>query len=115
VSPLPGYGLVGAAASRVTVMIVGAALAAYFTRNYLRGFKDYLFLAKALLSSAVPAVVVFGLSTLVSSRTITLLPYALIGIVLFLGCARGVKLVSPEDKAFLNQSMPSQIRWASRL
>jgi O-antigen/teichoic acid export membrane protein len=115
VSLVPGFGLFGAAASRVTVMVLGALISIYFMRDYLKGYSDYPFLAKALLSSGIPAVVVYALSTFVSSRVITLLPYGLIGVVLFLGCARGLRLVSGEDRAFLNQAMPSQLRWVSRL
>ncbi|MDA4126933.1 MAG: polysaccharide biosynthesis C-terminal domain-containing protein, partial [Thaumarchaeota archaeon] len=115
VSLVPGFGLIGAAASRVAVMVLGSLVSVYLMRGYLGGFTNYLFLAKAFVSSSIPAVVVYALTTFVSSKTITLLPYALIGLVLFLGCERGLKLVSPEDKEFLNQSMPAQIRWVSRL
>jgi hypothetical protein len=67
------------------------------------------------VSSSIPALVVYVLSIFVSSRVMTLLPYGLVGVVLFLGCARGLKLVSAEDRTFLNQAIPPQLKWVSRL
>jgi O-antigen/teichoic acid export membrane protein len=115
ISLVPSLGLAGAAYSRVTIMVVGAAISLYFMRGYLKGATSLNFLSKALLSSAVPAAVVFALSTLVSNRILTLLPYTVLGVLLYLGCARAFKLLSDEDRSFVAHLLPEKVQWIVRM
>jgi O-antigen/teichoic acid export membrane protein len=114
VSLVPRLGLAGAADSRVTVMVVGCALSLYFLRGYLPRV-NYPFLGKALVASAVPALAVYLLSALVSDRVLTLVPYAAVGGAAFVACARGLRLLSDEDRAYLGHLLPEGLRWVSRL
>lgn len=115
VSLVPILGLTGAAISRVVIMVAGCAISLVFMRAYLKGAINYSFLAKALASSGVPAVVVFMLSSMLSARLISLLPYTIIGAVLFFGCARVLRLLSTEDKSFVTHLLPSRLEWIARL
>jgi len=45
----------------------------------------------------------------VSNRTLTLVPYALIGTAVFLLCARGLQLLTEEDKKYLEHFMPASL------
>ena len=112
---VPRFGLEGAAVSRVVVMAIGCAMSMYFIRDYLKGFRDFEFFAKALVASASPAIVVYALSVFVSSRLFTLLPYSVAAIAIFLLSERVLGLLSAEDKSFLEGAMPAQLRWIGRL
>ena len=115
VTLVPVLGLAGAAISRVTIFTVGCAVSLYFIRPYLKGVTDLGFLAKALVSAGVPAVVVYALSLVVASRVLTLLPYTILGLLLFFGCARVLKLFSDEDKTFATHLLPARVQWVIRL
>ena len=114
VSLVPVLGLAGAAMSRVTVFTVGCAVSLYFVRSYLKGAVNLGFLAKATASGAVPGVVVFALSSMISSRVLTLIPYTLLGLLLFFGCARVLKLFSDEDRSFVAHLLPARLDWVIR-
>lgn len=114
VSLVPGLGLAGAAISRVTVFALGCTVSLYFLRPYLKGALGVGFLAKALVSAGVPGVVVFALSSVVSDRILTLLPYTVVGLLLFLGCARALKLFSAEDRSFVAHLLPARLQWVIR-
>ena len=45
-----------------------------------------------------------------SSRLITLVPYALVYAMVFLACAKWLKLLSDEDRALLSQLLPGGLR-----
>ena len=115
VTLVPVLGLAGAAISRVTIFTVGCAVSLYFIRRYLKGVINLGFLAKALVSAGVPAVVVYALSLVVASRVLTLLPYTILGLLLFFGCARVLKLFSDEDKTFATHLLPARVQWVIRL
>jgi hypothetical protein len=53
--------------------------------------------------------VLFALSKFVSNRTLTLVPYTLIGVAVFLLCARGLRLLTEEDKRYLEHFMPKDL------
>lgn len=115
VSLVPSLGLAGAAVSRVVVMAAGCFISLYFIRGYLKGAINYGFFAKALVSSGVPAAVVFMLSSMLSARLISLLPYTILGLALFFGCARALRLLSAEDKSFVSHLLPARFEWVARL
>ena len=113
-SLVPSLGLAGAAYSRVAIFVVGCSLSLHFVREYLPRV-DYPFYGKALVASALPALVVYVPSVLVSSRVITLIPYTALGVAVFVLCARGLRLVSPEDKAYIGHLLPRGVQWVLRL
>jgi O-antigen/teichoic acid export membrane protein len=115
VALVPGLGLAGAAYSRVTIMAVGAAISLYFMKDYLKGASNLSFLSRAILSSAVPAAAVFALSTFVSNRILTLLPYTILGVLLYLGCARALRLLTDEDRSFVAHLLPEKLQWVVRM
>ncbi|MDG6988652.1 MAG: oligosaccharide flippase family protein [Nitrososphaerota archaeon] len=112
---VPSIGLAGAAYSRVGMFAGGCALSLYYIRRYLPRPFDYRFLGKALVASAVPALAVYLPSELVSSRVITIVPYAALGLVLFAACAKALKLISDEDRSFLSHLLPRGLQWVLRL
>ena len=114
-SLVPELGLGGAAYSRVAMFVAGCALSLYFIRRYLPRRTDYSFFARALAGSAAPAVVVYALSDLVSDRVITLIPYTLLGVAIFLGAARILRLFTPDDRTYLSHLLPAGLKWVLRL
>lgn len=114
-SLVPSLGLAGATYSRVAMFVVGCCLSLYFVREYLPHPFDFRFLGKALLSSAIPSVAVYLLSEKISSRVITLVPYTLLGLALFVSTAKGLGLLSAEDKSYIKHLVPSRFAWLLRL
>jgi O-antigen/teichoic acid export membrane protein len=115
VALVPNLGLAGAAVSRVIVISGGCFFSLYLMREYLKGAVNLRFFSLALASAAPPATVVFLLSTFVSNRIITLVPYTLFAAALFLASARVLHLLTPEDKSFLTHILPARLSWISRL
>jgi len=115
-SLVPSFGLLGAAASRIVVDIVGFLMAAYFTKNYLlrTGIADTRFYAKVLVISFIIFAVLFSLSTFVSDKTITLIPYVLIGGAILLLCVWGFGLLTEEDERHLEHFIPSRLSRLTR-
>ena len=114
ISLVPALGLAGAAISRVSVFSVGCAISLYYIRPYLMGTRTLGFLTKVVVSGGVPGVVVFVLSSTVSDRVLSLLPYTALGLLLFFGCARVLKLFTDEDKTFATHLLPSRKAWVVR-
>jgi O-antigen/teichoic acid export membrane protein len=106
---VPSSGLLGATTSRILVDVAGFLLAAYLTKNYLGGIADIGFYAKVFAMSFIMLAALSSLSIFVSDRTITLLPYALVGGTIVLLCARGFRLLTEEDKVYLEHFMPSKL------
>jgi O-antigen/teichoic acid export membrane protein len=93
---VPSFGILGAATSRVLVDIAGFLVAVYLTRNYLRGVADIGF-------------------KFISNRAFTLIPYGLIGGAVLLLCVRWLRLLTEEDKQYLEHFMPHSMRRLMRL
>lgn len=106
---VPGYGLLGATTSRILVDIAGFLLSVYLTRKYLSGVADNRFYGKVLVSSFIMLVVLLMLTTFVSSRVVTLIPYALIGGAVLILCIRGFGLLNEEDKRYLEHAVPPKL------
>lgn len=104
-----GYGLIGAAAAKALVGVIGMIIALYYVRIYMRSLDSYVFYFKAVIASFIPFVVVFSLSLFVSTRTLSIIPYALLGAFLFFACVKGLKLLSDEDKALISHLLPSRL------
>jgi len=112
---VPNFGILGAATSRILVDIAGFLMAVYLTKSYLSGVADVGFHSKVIVSSFIMLGVLFSLSKFLSNRTLTLVPYALIGGVVFLMCARGLQLLTEEDKKYLEHFMPGSFGRLMRL
>jgi len=106
---VPSFGLLGAATSRTLVDIAGFLMAVYLTRSYLRGIADVGFQVKLIASSLVMLAVLFSMSKYISNRALTLIPYSLIGVAVLLLCVRGFRLLTEEDKRYLEHFMPRSI------
>ena len=109
VALVPSFGLLGAATSRTLVDVAGFLMALYLTRSYLKGVTDFWFQVKLIASSLVMLGVLFSMSKFISNRALTLLPYSLIGVAVLLLCARSLRLLTEEDKKYLEQFMPRSV------
>ena len=112
-SLVPGYGLAGATLSRVAIFVVGCGLSLFYIRSHLPNIGSR-FIAKALTGAVVPSAAVYALTTLVSDRVLTLVPYTLLGAALFVGCAKALKLLTQEDRVYLSHLVPGQLQWVLR-
>ncbi|MDA4117306.1 MAG: oligosaccharide flippase family protein [Thaumarchaeota archaeon] len=112
---VPSFGILGAATSRILVDIAGFLMALYVTKKYLTGVADVDFHVKVFVASFIMLGVLFSLSKFVSNRTLTLFPYTLIGVIVFLLCARVFELLTEEDKRYLEHFMPSSLGRLVRL
>jgi len=106
---VPSLGLLGAATSRTLVDIAGFLMAVYLTRSYLRGVADFWFQVKLVASSLVMLGVLFSMSKFISNRALTLIPYSLIGVAVLLLCARTLRLLTEEDKRYLEHFVPRSL------
>ncbi len=114
-SLIPRLGLFGAAISRIGVMALGAYVSFFLTRQRLNITKDARFYLKAIFSSALPACTIFALSAFVSNQTITLLPYSLIAVTIFLCCVKALKLLDSRDRELIRQALPPRFKWFIKL
>lgn len=114
-SLVPVLSLAGAAVSRVTVFSVGCAVSLYFIRPYLKGAISPGFLSRVLVSAGVPALAVFLLSSVLSNRVISLVPYAVVGMALFFACAKALRLFNDEDRLFIAHLLPVQLQWIAEI
>lgn len=106
---VPTFGILGASLDKAIVALVWMVSTMYFARDYLRRMDPCLFYIKAFISAAVPFGVVLELSA-ISNRTITIIPYSLIGAALFLICVKATKLLTEEDRALISHLLPAQMR-----
>jgi O-antigen/teichoic acid export membrane protein len=104
---VPSFGILGAATSRVLVDIAGFSMALYLTKSFLSSVPDARFQAKTLAASILVFLVLASLSAFLSARTMTLIPYSVIGVGIFLLCARWMRLLNDEDKRHLEHFMPA--------
>ncbi len=111
---VPTLKLDGAALSTSLVGLVGTVVAMYFAREYLGQVIDkrnLLFYGKSLVASVIPLVVLYFLSKLYFSHgLLTLIPYFLIGALLYLGLLKVLKLLSDEDRSYLEHLLPRRAK-----
>lgn len=106
---VPKIGLLGAATAKVSVALVGALLALYLGKSFLRGLRHTNFYAKSIVATAIPFLVTYALSNYVSIRIVTLVPYAVVFVVVYLLCVKFLKLLTDEDKTFIAHLLPKPI------
>jgi O-antigen/teichoic acid export membrane protein len=107
---IPNDGLIGAALTKALVGFLSMIAALYLVRNYHNGLDSKVFYFKAVLASVVPFVTVFALSLFISNRTLSIVPYVLIGGLLFLGCVKILKILNDEDRAFIAHLLPPSLQ-----
>lgn len=117
---VPQLGLVGASIARSASAIVGMIVACYLSRAFLKKLDTMSFYSRALVSSLIPFLVTWALTYFVSNKAWTILPYTLIGSVIFLGCLTGFRVLNDEDRVFFSESIPASVRgrlpqWFKRL
>ncbi len=111
---VPRFGLLGAATSRVAVMILGSVISLYFLKDHLRGFVDRKFLAKGVVASLAPSIIVLILSSQVSARVLTLVPYSLIAVAVFLVSIKLMSVLNDDDRRFIEHLLPGKLRWVAK-
>ncbi len=111
---VPSFGLLGAATSRVLVDVAGFLMAFYLTKRYFRNVADLGFYSKVILTSFIMFVVLFALSQFVSDSLFTLIPYILIGTLVLVLCLRGFKVLTQEDKRYLEHFVPAKLTKLTR-
>jgi len=112
---VPSLGLVGAASAKVSVGIVGALVGYYFARKYLQKLDKASFYFKGLIAALIPFAVTLGLSHY-SIRLLSLVPYTIIYVLIFLASVKFLKLLNSEDREFISHILPKFMqRLANRL
>jgi O-antigen/teichoic acid export membrane protein len=106
---VPSLGMIGGATSRALEALIGLIIAVYFVRRYFVNLDSKIFYLKGLLASLLPFAIVLALSSFVSDRTLTLIPYSIIGVLAFLACIKTMKILSNEDRIFICHLLPSQL------
>ena len=107
---VPNFGILGATTSKVAVAAIGMLVTLYFVRMHLRNLDSYVFYLKGIVAAVIPSLVVFTLSTFVSNRIISLVPYALLWAILFLICAKALRIFSEEDRSFIAHLTPAPLQ-----
>ncbi|MDH2899881.1 MAG: oligosaccharide flippase family protein [archaeon] len=107
---VPSAGILGATTSKVAVAAIGMLVTLYFVRMHLRNLDSYLFYLKGIVAAVIPSLVVFTLSTFVSNRIISLVPYAVLWAILFLICAKALRIFSEEDRSFVAHLTPAALQ-----
>jgi O-antigen/teichoic acid export membrane protein len=106
---VPNFGLLGATTSRVLVDIAGFLMAAYLTKGYFRNVIDVGFYAKVIMMSIVMFGVLAALSEYVSNSIVTLVPYILVGSGVLLVCTKAFRILTEEDKRYLEHFVPGKL------
>jgi stage V sporulation protein B len=105
---VPSFGLLGATTSRILVDVAGFLMALYLTKNYFHNVIDLGFYAKVILMSFIMFLVLFSLSQFVSNDVMTLIPYMIIGSAVLLTCVRSLRVLSDEDRRYLEHFVPAK-------
>jgi O-antigen/teichoic acid export membrane protein len=108
---VPGLGMIGGATSRSLEALVGMIVSIYFVRRYLRNLDAPNFYVKGIVASLIPFIPVFSLSLFVSSKTLTLIPYSIIGVAIFLACVKSFNLLNEGDVNFFTHVIPGRFHF----
>jgi stage V sporulation protein B len=111
---IPIFRIEGAALANALISLVGFLIGVYYTKDFLGMSKTYFFYAKVAVGSTAALIVTLTLSTFVSSRTLTVIPYALIGGLIFLISVRNLNMLTDEDRSNFTHIIPSSFRWILR-
>ncbi len=111
---VPRFGLFGAATSRVAVMVLGSIISLYFLKDHLKGSVSRKFLAKGVVASLAPSIIVLFLSSQVSARVLTLVPYSIIALAVFLVSVKSMSILNDDDRRFVEHLLPAKLRWVAK-
>ena len=103
---VPKIGLLGAASAKVSVALVGTVVGFYFARKYLGMLDKNIFYLKGITATLIPFAVTFALSSYVSIRVISLIPYSMIFGFIYLACIKSLRLLNDEDKIIISHLLP---------
>ncbi|MHB8567852.1 MAG: oligosaccharide flippase family protein [Nitrososphaerales archaeon] len=110
---VPVLGLDGAAISTVLVGLFGAIVAVYLARDYLGktlSRTQSTFYSKAIISSAIPFAIILALSTFLSDGVLSLFPYLLLGLLVYLGLVKAFGILNEEDRGYLTHVLPGRLK-----
>jgi O-antigen/teichoic acid export membrane protein len=107
---VPNFGMEGGAISRVLESLIGMLISIYFARKYFGKLDTLKFYAKGIAASAALFAIVFSLTTFVGNGTISLIPYSIIGVVLFLFLIKTTHILNDEDRGFISHALPSSLK-----
>ncbi len=108
---IPPYQIEGAALSNALISVIGFLLGVYFTKKYLLASANYAYYLKVAVGSAASLVVTVALTAFVSDRTISLIPYAIVGLLVFLACIKLLRVITDEDRTYFSHITPHSLRW----
>jgi O-antigen/teichoic acid export membrane protein len=108
---IPPFQIEGAALSNALISAIGFLLGAYFTKKYLIASANYAYYLKVAVGSAASLVVTVALTVFVSDRTISLIPYAIVGLLVFLACIKGLRVITDEDRIYFSHVTPHSLKW----
>ncbi len=108
---VPILGISGAAVSDALVGVVGFGVGLWFARPYISNLKiDYAYFVKVFMGSFVVFLILSSLSVFVSSRPLSLIPYTVLGLAVYLGILKATRALGKEDKQYLMHFVPSGLR-----
>ncbi|HKW03713.1 MAG TPA: oligosaccharide flippase family protein [Nitrososphaerales archaeon] len=106
ISLVPEFGIMGAAISRISASIVGLGVALYFSRRHIGRLDNIGFYLKCVVCSILPFLALYLLGALISTRTLTLIPYVIVAGLVFLLCIKILKVLTEEDKRYISHLLP---------
>jgi len=106
---VPSAGMLGGATSRALEALIGLIVAIYFARKYFASLDSKSFYLKAFVASIPPFAAVLALTDFVSSRTLSLIPYTIVWLVVFVGCLKVMKVMNDEDRSFISNLLPKSL------
>jgi O-antigen/teichoic acid export membrane protein len=110
ISLVPMFGIIGAAASKAAVFLIGSLISIYLLRDYAKGLDRASFYLKGVVAAMIPFAFIASLSHFVTSRLLTLVPYSICYFALFLVCIKFTKLLTEEDRNFLSYILPQSTK-----
>jgi stage V sporulation protein B len=108
---IPPFGILGASLANALISVVGFVVGAYYTKRYLFLSATFIFYLKVLLGSFAALAVTLALTIFVSNRTLSLIPYSIVGLVVFLASVKALGVITEEDRNYFSHVMPASLRW----
>jgi peptidoglycan biosynthesis protein MviN/MurJ (putative lipid II flippase) len=108
---VPKIGLIGAGLGRALSGLIGGIIGLYYARKFAY-LPERSFVMKVLLSSILPSAFISAMSTFISNHLITIVPYSIAGLALFLLSLRLFRVLAMQDIAILEDALPKMLRFA---
>jgi O-antigen/teichoic acid export membrane protein len=110
IATVPHLGLMGAAIARDSTVVFGMVCSLLAARRFITTIGPKAFYIRAAICGVLPFLGVKILSTYISQSLITILPYSIIGLAIFLICLRTLRIISEEDRALGRHIVPAPFR-----